>query len=165
MARKVFYSFRYKYDNWRVQTIKNIGAVEGQPLLSSNAWEDVARQGDAAIKRWIDEQMRGKSCNVVLIGAHTYNRPWIEYEFKKAWSDRKGVLGIHIHKLLDSDKKPTTKGKNPFSRFTLNDGKVQFDQVVPVYDPAGNTSTAAFAVIRDNIESWVEEAIKVRSQW
>jgi len=165
MARKVFFSFRYDLDNWRVQTVKNMGKVEEQPLLTSNQWEDVARQGDDAIQRWIDEQMAGKSCDVVLIGSQTAGRRWVEYEFKKAWSDRKGVVGIHIHQLLDQKRRSTTKGRSPFSGFTLNEGKVAFDQVARTYDPAGYNSTDVYASIADNIEGWVEEAIAIRKQW
>ncbi|MEU3423746.1 TIR domain-containing protein [Streptomyces murinus] len=165
MARKVFFSFRYKFDSWRVQTVKNMGRVEGQPLLTSNEWEDVARNGDAAIQRWIDGQMAGKSCDVVLIGSQTAGRPWVEYEFKKAWQDGKGVVGIHIHRLLDQNRQSAIKGRNPFSGFTLNDGRVAFDQVVRIYDPAGYNSNAVYSSIAENIEAWVEEAISIRKQW
>lgn len=165
MARKVFLSFHYDNDNWRVQTVKNIGAVEGQTLLTSNQWEDVKAGGEEAIRKWIDENMSGKSCNIVLIGSQTAGRKWVEYEFKKAWSDGKGVLGIHIHKLLDSNQKSSTKGRNPFSGFTINNGKTRFDTVVPVYDPAGANSNAAYSTISNNIEGWIENAIAVRKQW
>ena len=46
MARKVFLSFHYKPDSWRVSQIKSIGKIEGTPLLSSNSWEEVKRGGD-----------------------------------------------------------------------------------------------------------------------
>jgi len=165
MAQRVFYSFHYQLDNWRVQQVMKMGAIEGQPLLSSQAWEDVAEGGDAAIQEWIDGQMKGKSCNVVLIGSHTAGRKWVEYEIKKAWGDKKGVLGIYIHRLLDSNGNSASKGSNPFSRFTLNDGKVQFDSVVPVYDPSGLTSTDVYNTIKNYIDNWVEYAISVRGQW
>ena len=44
------------------------GRSAGQPLLSSNRWEEVTGGSDRGIKRWIDEQMERKSCAVVLIG-------------------------------------------------------------------------------------------------
>ncbi len=53
MARKVFHSFHFKRDSHRVALVRNMGIVEGQPVLSSNQWEDVKRGGDAAIKAWI----------------------------------------------------------------------------------------------------------------
>jgi hypothetical protein len=165
MARRVFYSFHYQVDNWRVQQVMQMGRVEGQPLLSSQQWEDVAKGGDAAIQKWIDEQMKGKSCNVVLIGSQTAGRKWVQYEFRKAWADKKGVLGLHIHRLLDRNGKPASKGQNPFSGFTLNNGKVQFDSVVPVHDPSGLTSTDVYNTIKNNLERWVDDAISVRARW
>lgn len=119
MARKVFYSFHYQRDSWRVQTVRNIGTVEGQPLLNPNKWEDVARGGDPAIKRWIDEQMKGKSCHVVLIGKETAGRRWVNYEIEKAWNSGKGVVGIYIHKLLDHEKKSTQRAPTPSRRSRL----------------------------------------------
>ena len=165
MARRVFYSFHYQLDSWRVGQVKNMGVVEGQPVLTSNQWEDVAKGGDAAIKKWIDENMARKSCNIVLIGSKTAGRKWVEYEFKKAWGDEKGVLGIYIHNLLDENKKTTTKGNNPFAGFTINNGKTAFDSVVPAHNPTGATSTAVYNAIKNSIESWVEEAIAIRKRW
>lgn len=165
MTRKVFYSFHYELDSWRVSQVKKMGAVEGQSVLHSNEWESVAAGGDPAIQKWIDAQMAGKSCNVVLIGAETAGRKWVKYELRKAWGDGKGLLGIHVHNLLDSNSKYSAMGGNPFSGFTINDGKVALDSVVPVKNPGGNTSTAVYANIRDNIEEWVEEAIAIRQKW
>lgn len=122
MARKVFFSFHYQLDSWRVQEILNMGAVEGQRILSSQGWEDVAKNGDAAIKKWIDEQMAGKSCNVVLIGNQTASRRWVEYEISKAWDSGKGVVGVYIHKLRDKDGYSSYQGSNPFTNISLNNG-------------------------------------------
>ena len=57
MARKCFYSFYYKEDNWRVSTVKNIGAIEGQALVSANDFEALKRQGDEAVADWIEANM------------------------------------------------------------------------------------------------------------
>src|SRR5215211_3207137 len=112
MARKTFYSFNFKDDSQRVAKIKNMGVVEGQTILSSNAWEDVKAGGDSAIKKWIDEQMAGKSCVVVLIGAGTAGRRWVNYEIKKGWADKRGLVGVYIHNLTDLNDNQTTKGTN-----------------------------------------------------
>jgi hypothetical protein len=48
MAKSVFYSFHYERDVHRVQLVRNIQALEGQPLLNSQDWEQVRRRGEAA---------------------------------------------------------------------------------------------------------------------
>lgn len=161
MARRVFFSFHYQLDSWRVQQIKNMGAVEGQPLLSSQKWEDVAAGGAATIQKWIDEQMVGKSCNVVLIGSKTAGRKWVNYEIRKAWDSGKGVIGIYIHKLKDKDGYTSTKGANPFAGISLKNGKT-LDYYVKAINPAGATSTEVYNTIDDNLEQWVENAIAAR---
>jgi len=162
MARKVFYSFHYKADSWRVAKVKNIGAIEGQPVLTANKWEEVASKGDAAIKKWIDDNMRGKSCNIVLIGSETASRPWVDYEIRSAWDNRKGVVGIYIHNLTDQNGDTARMGANPFSSISLKDGR-NLSSIVKTYNPAGMTSDAVYRTIAENIEVWVEEAIFIRN--
>ena len=61
MARRCFYSFHYKPDNWRVSKIRNIGAVEGNKPASDNEWETITGGGDTKIKKWIAEQLTGRN--------------------------------------------------------------------------------------------------------
>jgi hypothetical protein len=139
-----------------------MGVIEGQPLLSANGWEEVRKGGAPAIRRWIAEQMSGKSCVVVLVGARTAGRPWVDYEIKKAWADRKGLLAVHIHKLQDRDKRQDSKGTNPFSKFTVGSGRTRLSSIVKTYDPPGVSSKGADGYIDENLETWVEEAIAIR---
>ena len=71
MARRAFYSFHYKPDNWRASQVRNMGVVEGNKPASDNDWEKVTNGGDKAIQKWIDGQLSGKSIAIVLIGAKT----------------------------------------------------------------------------------------------
>ena len=48
--RQVFYSFHYDNDVFRVQQIRNIGALEDNKPVSANEWESVKRGGEASIK-------------------------------------------------------------------------------------------------------------------
>ncbi|MYW71647.1 TIR domain-containing protein [Pseudonocardia sp. SID8383] len=161
MARRVFYSFHYEPDNWRVQTVRNINAIEAQPKLTSNEWETVWRKGHKAIQNWIDSQMSGKGCVVVLIGAQTASRPWVRYEIEKGWNDGKGVLGIHIHNIKDSSESQSQKGANPFTGITMANGRPMSDYV-NTYDPPYTTSTLVYNHISTNIESWIESAVLAR---
>ena len=65
---RVFYSFYYNADAWRTSQIRNIGVVEENKAASDNDSETVKKGGDKAIQKWIDDQLNGRSCTVVLIG-------------------------------------------------------------------------------------------------
>ena len=47
--RKVFYSFHYNNDVFRVQQIRNMGILEGNSPTTPNEWEVIKQSGDAAI--------------------------------------------------------------------------------------------------------------------
>lgn len=163
MARRAFYSFHYKPDNWRASKVRNMGVIEGNRPASDNDWETVTKGGDAAIQRWIDNQLSGKSVAVVLIGANTAGRKWIKYEIKKAWADNKGVLGIYVHNIEDRDGNQSTKGSNPFDDFTIS-GK-SMSSVVKAYDPPYSTSSYVYNHIKDNLADWIEKAIEIRANY
>lgn len=163
MGRKVFFSFHYKPDNWRASQVRNMGVVEGNQAVSDNDWESVTKGGDSAIETWIDEQMKGKSCVVVLIGSETAGRKWIKHEIKKAWEAKKGVVGIYVHNLKNKDSEQSTKGSNPFDGITI-DGK-KLSDTVKAYDPPYSTSTNVYDHIKSNIDGWVEKAIEIRDNY
>jgi MTH538 TIR-like domain (DUF1863) len=165
MARSVFYSFDYKGDAHRVQLVSKMGGVAGQRILNTNEWESVEKGGKSAIKKWIDENMHGKSCVIVLIGRHTATREWVDYEIKKAWDEKRGLVGIYIHGLNDMNGQTTLKGSNPFSGWTVGSSKKPMDQVVPAHDPAGTTSKERYKTIEGKIESWVDKAIEIRKNF
>lgn len=149
MAKTVFYSFHYDRDVHRVQLVRNINALEGQPVLNAQAWESVRRKGKQAIESWINEQMAYKKAVIVLIGQQTAGREWVNYEINKAWNDRKPLLGVRIHG-LSSMGTVDTPGASPFS---LSAG-------IPVFDPTVKDiwgaidSKATYARLAQNLEGW-----------
>ena len=157
MTRQVFYSFHYDEDVMRVQQIRNIGAIEDNKPVSPNEWETIKRSGDKSIQHWIDENMRYRSCVIVLIGTYTASRKWVKYEIERAWNMGKGLFGIYIHNIRDPRKGTSEKGVNPFSQFKV--AGQPLSNFVPVYDPK---SSDAYNDIRSNIDKWVENAIKMR---
>lgn len=165
MARKVFYSFYFKEDNWRAAKVRNIGVVEGNQPVSDNEWEEIKKGGDEAIKRWIDEQLNGRSCTIVLIGTNTASRKWVKYEIEKSWNDGKGLLGIYIHNLKDKEGNQSTKGRNPFDDFIMKRDNSKLSSIVKTYDPPYTDSKKVYEYIQNYIESWVEEAIKIRNNY
>lgn len=153
MARKVFYSFHFDDDNWRAGQVRNIGTVEGDRPVNGNKWEEVKSKSDATIKEWIDNNLKDKSCVVVLIGENTSERKWVNYEINRAWELGKAVCGIYIHKLENVFGNQSSKGKNPLATY------------IPIFDSDYSTSKYVYDDIKNNISDLVEKAIKIRSQY
>ena len=107
-----------------------MGVLEGNVPVSDNDWESITKGGDKKIQDWIDGQVYGKSCTIVLIGANTAGRKWINYEIKKSWNDGKGVLGIYIHNLKDKNENQSAKGRNPFDDFTMEGDGAKLSSIV-----------------------------------
>jgi len=162
MKRQVFYSFHYGNDVMRVAQIRNIGALEDNKPVSANEWEEVKRKGQKAIENWIDDNMRNRSCVIVLIGEETANRHWVRYEIEKAWNEGRGVVGIYIHNINDPRNGKCRKGRNPFDDFTFKSSDAKLSSIVKCYDPSPNN---AYNDIRNNLEAWVEEAIEIRKKY
>lgn len=159
MAKSVFYSFHYDRDAWRVQQVLHIGSLEGQEILNSQEWEAVQRQGDQAIEKWIDEQMAYKKAVVVLVGAQTAGRRWVQHEIAKAWNEKRPLVGIRVHGLADRAGNTDSAGADPFAKVALKGGGTVADYVT-LHDPAGTDSKGVYATIAENIESWVDGAYK-----
>ena len=163
--RRCFYSFHYENDAWRTSQVRNIGKVEGNEPTTGNHWEEIKRGGVKAIQRWIDSEMKGRTCTIVLIGTKTANRPWINYEIKNSWKRGMGIAGIYVHGLLDADRKECRQGDNPF-RFAFDSHlKKPLSSVVECYNPKGRDSKERYGWIGDHIEGIVEEAIEIRNSY
>lgn len=156
--RQVFYSFHYKNDVMRAAQIRNIGVIEGNKPVAENDWEEVKKKGDAAVEKWIDDNMKNRSCVIVLVGEETANRKWVKHEIQKAWNAGKGLLGIYIHNINCPNNGKCKKGTNPFEQFTLHNGS-KLSSVAKCYDP---TSSDAYNDISNKIETWIEDAINAR---
>jgi hypothetical protein len=159
MARvPVFYSFHFDNDAMRAQQVRNIGAFDGNEPVLANEWESIRRRGDAAIERWIDDNMKRRDCVVVLIGSDTASRKWVLYEISKAHNEGRGLLGIYIHNLNCPRLGKCAKGPNPFDYVKL-DGWRPLSNLYPTYDP---TSWDAYGEISRNITGWVDHAVAQR---
>ena len=116
------------------------------------------------MKKWIAEQLGGTSCVIVLIGANTGGRKWINYEIVKGWDDGKGVVGVYVHNLLDNETTQASKGVNPFDSIGYGGTGKKLSSVVKAYDPPYTVSTNVYDHIKKNLAAWVEEAIAIRAK-
>jgi hypothetical protein len=162
MAKKVFYSFCYDDDVFRVQQIRNIGAIEDETILTAQKWEEVKRKGNNAIENWINDNMNYKDCVIVLVGENTSNRPWVKYEIELAQEKNKPMFGIYIHNLKDPKTGKSKKGKNPFDEvFGSSNHRYQ------CYDPQDFDIDGfrAYNSIAKNIESWFDTTVAMSKSY
>jgi hypothetical protein len=128
MLRKVFFSFHYEYDLWRVNVARHDTANEGiaaAGFRDDSLWTKAEREGDAAIQRLIDEALRKTSVTVVLIGSRTADNKYVHYAIEKSVERRNGLLGIRIHDIKDNSGLTDVRGLAPGALLTAE---------APVYD-------------------------------
>lgn len=117
MARKVFFSFKYKPDVFRAMVVRNSWVTQGKEaagFVDAAEFEKLKKQGDAAIRRWINDQLDGTSVTVVLVGSLTCSSRWVKYEIEKSEERDNGLLGIDISKIKNVNGKTSVRcGKIP----------------------------------------------------
>jgi hypothetical protein len=116
MARKVFFSFHYDRDLWRVNVVRNSGTIEGISVAGfhdESLWEETKAKGDKAVKKLIDNGLDGTSVTVVLIGAETANRNFVSYEIEQSVARGNGMLGLRVNHIKDKDGRVDPAGLVP----------------------------------------------------
>ena len=104
MGRRVFFSFEYEHDVFRANVVRNSWVTQGKEAAGfedAADFEEVKKGGDAAIKKWIREQLSGTSVTVVLVGSHTCASRYVQYEINRSEAKGNGLLGIDISKIED----------------------------------------------------------------
>lgn len=165
MLRRVFYSFHYVPDNWRAAMVRSMGMVDGNEPAKDNDWESITRGGEPEVKKWIDQQLTGRSCTVVLVGAATANRKWIDYEIIESWNAGKGVVAVDIDRLKDKNQLQAPRGSNPFDYISLRKGALKLSAVAKRYGSPYTDSQQSYAHIKANLAAWIDEAVAIRSAW
>lgn len=111
MARRVFFSFKY-LDVSRAMVVRHSWVTQGRDsagFVDAADFEKIKRQGDSAIKRWIDSQLNSTSVTVVLVGAKTCSSRWVKYEIEQSIARGNGLLGIDISKIKGLDGSTTDR--------------------------------------------------------
>ena len=158
MARRVFFSFHHSGDVWRAGQVRNSWVTQERQdagFWDVAAWEQVKKKDVATVQKWIDEQMKGTSVTVVLIGAETSERPHVLYEIIQSHNKGNGMLGVYVHNIKDATQRVGLKGSNPFAKLSITKSgtKTLLSEIYPTYDWVSANG-------RDNIGSWIETAAK-----
>ncbi len=116
MARRVFFSFHYQRDIWRVNQIRNIPNITGcfaAGFQDASLWEEAKKKGDTVVKKLIDDGLVNTSVTVVCIGEKTAGRKYINYEIQQSIARGNGLVGIQINHLKDDDGNTDSVGNIP----------------------------------------------------
>jgi hypothetical protein len=143
-GRRTFFSFHYQRDVWRASTIRNSNQFDARAAAGwtdASLWESAKRRGDAAVRALIESGLEGTSVTVVLVGAQTSLRDWVEYEIARSYERGNGVIGVRIHRLKDQSGARDAKGKIP--KQLLDEGANIYD-----YDASNLGGWIELAAIR-----------------
>ena len=140
--RRTFFSFEYS-DVTRAMVVRNSWVTQDRTargFIDAAEFESLKRQGDDAVKRWIDGQLSNTSVTVVLVGAGTCSSKWVKYEIEASIARGNGLLGVDVSKIRDMAGRSTDRcgripSGYPFYLWNNDDGY-------------------------NNLGSWIEKAAK-----
>ncbi|MEW8375797.1 MAG: TIR domain-containing protein [Candidatus Thiodiazotropha sp.] len=166
--RTIFFSFSFE-DVFKANQVRKSGSFSGSRrsgFKDRAEYTKVSSGGSAAVKRWINNQMRGCSVTCVLIGRNTYQSKWVNYEIQQSIENKMGLLGIFIHKLKDPTNTPNTglfAPKNPLDnhqlavRGLLGTTTAKASEVYETY----TWETGLLGAIGNELGDWVEAAARI----
>jgi hypothetical protein len=143
MPRRVFFSFDYQRDLWRVNVVRNTGIIEGVSAAGfhdANVWQETTKKGDLSVKKLVEDALNGTAVTAVLIGAETAHRRYVSDEIEQSLARGNGIFGIRINTIKDQYGNTDRPGAVPGALVSIG---------APVYD-------WEYGKLGD----WVEEAIK-----
>jgi len=106
MARHVFFSFKYKPDVWRANSLRNQARLLG--VSSTGYWDDSIYERSLAsnpeyIKQKIREGLENTSVTVILVTYITQKSNYVKYEYDKSIEKRNGILQLDVSDMKDQE--------------------------------------------------------------
>lgn len=144
MARRVFFSFHYRYV-WKVNQIRSMPNITGTAAAGfqdASLWEEAKKKGDKNIKSMIDNALKNTSVTVVFVTYGASQRKYINYEIEQSLAKGNGLVAVQIHHLKDSNGKTGQPGAIP-------------PQI------AANGFKAYKYTNKESLAKWIEEAAKL----
>lgn len=137
--------------------VRNSWVTQGKEaagFIDKAEFEKMKRKGEKEVYKWIDKQLEGTSVTVVLIGAETLSRPFVQYEICKSLQRGNAVIDVYINWIRDMRTlKISAKGNVHTVIGYYEDGSpAYFDNVCDgIYDYVTQDGYA-------NMGSWIEIA-------
>lgn len=160
MARRVYFAFHYQNDISRVNVVRNSWVTqerEAAGFFDASLWEKAKRTGEDAIKRMINDGIKGTSVTVFLLGSETAGRPWVRYELEKSHENGNGLLSIFVHNIKNLLGQFAYQGPNILDQFHVPGERgrpIYLSQIYRSYDWVHNKGYSNFG-------EWVEEAARI----
>jgi hypothetical protein len=155
MVRRVFFSFHYERDIWRVNQVRKSWLTkadrESAGYWDASLWEEAKLKGKNALKKLIDEGLENTSVTVILIGNETADREWVIYEIQESVKRGNGLLGVYIHNLKNQYGQNDLRGINPFDRLVFSNNQRSLSEFYYTYDWLSDDGYL-------NFSNWVENA-------
>lgn len=152
MTRRIFFSFHFERDCWRAGQVRNSWLTKpdraNAGFWDAATWEKVKKEGEVAVKRWINKQLENTSVTVVLIGTETSSRKYVRYEIQKSIERGNGIVAVYIHNLKAQKGETDKKGDLDFGKI---DGEHDFSELYHIYDWVNDNGY-------ENLGDWVERA-------
>jgi len=145
MARRVFFSFNYTKDVWRVNQIRSMPNVIGTAAAGfqdASLWEEAKKKGDKEIKSMIDKALMNTSVTVVCVTYGTSSRKYINYEIDQSLARGNGVVAVQIHHLKDQNGDTASAGAIPSQIESAGYKAYKYTN-------------------KDRLAAWIEEAAKL----
>jgi hypothetical protein len=127
MARRVFFSFHFQRDIFRVNQIRNHDVTKKNhdivPFYDSSLWEESQKKGTETLRKLINTSLEKSTVTCVLIGAETAKRRWVLYEIAESLRRGNAIFGVYLHNMKNVDRQTDEQGLNPFSRlYAMQEG-------------------------------------------
>lgn len=160
MAKRVFFSFHYKNDVSRANVVRNSWVTQGKEaagFIDKAEFEKIKQKGDQAVYNWIDEQLKGTSVTVVLIGEETLDRKFVQYEIQQSYNKGNAIIGVKIGKVKNLSGE--TSSSQSHIKIVGKDDKgntLWFDDIISgIYDYISDDGY-------NNLGEWINKAASIK---
>lgn len=94
---RVFVSYHHSGDQWYYNEFSRIFHDQHEAIIDRSL--DRAKNSDNSdYVRWAiaNQDIKGTSCTIVLCGAQTFQRKYVDWEIKATLDDRHGLIGVRL---------------------------------------------------------------------
>lgn len=107
IRRKIFVSYHHGGDQWYYNEFSRVFHDSWETVYDNSLERQIDSDNSGYVMQRIrDNYITGTSCTVVLIGAHSHERKYVDWEIKATLDKQHGLFGVILptHSLSTDDK-------------------------------------------------------------